>query len=211
MLNTKLRRTSLAILAVVLMLSVFAMTAFAEETDGLLISPNPNADEAVSAEAPAEDGAVLDDGSDIADAEDTEAVADEAEAEADAAEEDKATEEYSSADAGDTDTVGATDDGHDHDHEEEEGFTTSDLILLIIFAVVVIVVAVVCVIKREKVGKYFRGIKSEFKKIVWSPWNQVRKNSIVVIVVVIALAVVIGLLDFLFGNGITELKNLINP
>ena len=233
MLNTKLRRTSLVALAVVLMLSVFVMTAFAEETDGLLISPNPNANDVLAAEDVVDDAADLEVGSDVANAEDAvadteeavadaeDAVADTEEAVADAEdavadEEDKATEEEDSAETDDTTTTGTTDDGHDHDHDHEEeakedGFTTSDLVLLIIFAVVVVIVAIVCIVKREKVGKYFRGIKSEFKKIVWSPWNQVRKNSIVVIVVVIALAVVIGLLDFLFGQGITELKNLINP
>ena len=240
MLNTKLRRTSLVALAVVLMLSVFVMTAFAEETDGLLISPNPNANDVLAAEDVVDDAADLEVGSDVANAEDAvadteeavadaeDAVADTEEAVADAEdavadeedavadEEDKATEEEDSAETADTTATGTTDDGHDHDHDHEEeakedGFTTSDLVLLIIFAVVVVIVAIVCIVKREKVGKYFRGIKSEFKKIVWSPWNQVRKNSIVVIVVVIALAVVIGLLDFLFGQGITELKNLINP
>ena len=65
--------------------------------------------------------------------------------------------------------------------------------------------------KKGKIGEWWRGFKSEFKKIVWSPWNQVKKNVIVVIVVVIVLAVVIGLLDFLFGHGITELKKIINP
>ena len=113
-------------------------------------------------------------------------------------------------------TDGATtDDGHDHDHDHEEeekkGLTTFDIVSLIILGVLIIVGAVYCIKNREKVGKFLRSLKSEFKKIVWSPWNQVRKNTIVVIVVVIVLAVVIGLLDFLFGNGIAELKSLINP
>ena len=88
---------------------------------------------------------------------------------------------------------------------------TADIVLLIIFGVAVIAAAIVCIIKREKVAKFLRSIKSEFKKIVWSPWNQVRKNTIIVIVLVVALAAVIGVLDFLFGQGIAELKNLINP
>ena len=189
MLNTKLRRTSLVVLAVVLMLSVFTMTAFAEETEAVyeadvLVGEGLTAEDGVSVK-----GEDLEVGSSIAD---------------DAADEVVTT----------TGTEETTDDGHDHDHEEEatdDGFTTSDLVLLIIFGVVVIAAAVVCVIKREQVVKFLRSLKSEFKKIVWSPWNQVRKNTIVVIVVVIVLAVVIGLLDFLFGNGIAELKSLINP
>ena len=190
MLNTKLRRTSLVVLAVVLMLSVFTMTAFAEETEAVY-----EADVLVGDGLTAEDGVV------VVKSEDLEVGSSSAD---DAADEVVTT----------TGTEETADDGHDHDHEEEatdDGFTTSDLVLLIIFGVVVIAAAVVCVIKREQVVKFLRSLKSEFKKIVWSPWNQVRKNTIVVIVVVIVLAVVIGLLDFLFGNGIAELKSLINP
>ena len=192
MLNTKLRRTALVSLVVVLMLSVFAMTAFAED---VALITSANAGESVDvATAPEADAADLEVGT---------VVAGEVVKADDAIAEDVVT------------TTGeAAEEEHDHDHEEEaadEGFTTSDLVLLIIFGVAVIVCAILCVIKREKVGKFLRGLKSEFKKIVWSPWNQVKKNSIVVIVVVIVLAVVIGLLDFLFGHGITELKKIINP
>lgn len=185
MLNTKLKRTSLVVLAVVLMLSVFAMTAFA---DDLLVSPNPAADGDVV------DTDAVDDASDVTDksgdtADDTTAADDSSdEVKEDAAKEDD-----------------------DDDSDEEKGFSTSDLVLLIIFIVVAVAVVIYCIVKREKVGKFFRGLKSEFKKIVWSPWNQVRKNTLVVIVLVLALAIIIGLLDFLFGQGITELKNIFNP
>ena len=193
MLNTKLRRTALVSLVVVLMLSVFAMTAFAED---VALITSTNAGESVDVATAPEADADLEVGTVVAD------------------EEVKA-EDATEVEASDATTTGTvTEDEHDHDHEEEaadEGFTTSDLVLLIIFGVAVIVCAILCVIKREKVGKFLRGLKSEFKKIVWSPWNQVKKNVIVVIVVVIVLAVVIGLLDFLFGHGITELKKIINP
>ena len=193
MLNTKLKRISLAILAVVLMISVFTMTAFAEN-ENILVSSNPNAAE-VTEGAAADDGAPENGSADVSEEKKDES----------------ATDEKSDATTGEADDDHA---GHDHDDEEkkeDKGFTTSDLVLLIIFVVVVIIAAVVCIIKRERVGKFFRGLKSEFKKIVWSPWNQVRKNTIVVIVVVVALAAIIGALDYLFGQGITELKNLINP
>ena len=198
MLNTKLRRTALVSLVVVLMLSVFAMTAFAEGED---LITSTNAGESVDIATAPE--------ADVSDLEVGTAVADEEVKAEDAT-------KVEASDATDATTTGTvTEEEHDHDHEEEatadEGFTTSDLVLLIIFGVAVIVCAILCIIKREKVGKFLRGLKSEFKKIVWSPWNQVKKNVIVVIVVVIVLAVVIGLLDFLFGHGITELKKIINP
>ena len=51
----------------------------------------------------------------------------------------------------------------------------------------------------SKVGKFFRGYVSEFKKIVWPTWKQVRKNTLVTIVMVIAVGIFIWLLDFAFG------------
>ena len=196
MFNTKLKRTSLIIVAVVLMLSVFSMTAFAEETElanDILAAP---ADEAVVAGA--EDSVAEDVANEEVAVED---VADEAadeEAADETADEDKTTE-----------TV--VDDDHDHDAETtgaKDGFGTSDIVSLIILGIVVIAIAAYCIVKREKVGKYFRSIKSEFKKIVWSPRDQVRKNTIVVIVVVVALAAVIALADLVFMKGITALSIL---
>ena len=61
----------------------------------------------------------------------------------------------------------------------------------------------------SRIGHFFRGYKSEVKKIVWCPWKQVRKNSLVVLVVVITVAVAICLLDFAFSQGIFELRELI--
>ena len=54
----------------------------------------------------------------------------------------------------------------------------------------------------EKLGHFFRSYKSELKKIVWSPWRQVRKNSLVVFAVVIACAALICVLDIVFTRAI---------
>ena len=87
---------------------------------------------------------------------------------------------------------------------------TGTIISLSILGVIVVVIAIICIIKREKVGKFFRSLKSETKKVVWLPWNQVRKNSIVVIIIVVIVSVVIGLLDFAFSQGIINLGTLFN-
>ena len=92
---------------------------------------------------------------------------------------------------------------------EEEKDIVGTIVSLSILAVIIIVVAIVCIIKREKVGKFFRSLKSEFKKVVWLSWDQVRKNTIVVIVVVVIVAVVIGLLDIAFNQGIINLGKLV--
>ena len=64
---------------------------------------------------------------------------------------------------------------------------------------------VFCVIKREKVGEFLRALKSELKRIVWSSWKDTRKNTLVVLVVVIAITLVIYLfnlvLEMIFGSG----------
>ncbi len=190
MLNTKLRRTSLILLAVVLMLSVFSMTAFADEAvvDGDVLSAPVDAD--ATATEGEED--ISEDTTPVEDTADDAAVADEDKA-------DEATEDSTEADVI---TTG------DAEAEEKDGLGTSDIVSLIILGIVVIVTAVYCIVKRENVGKFFRSIKSEFKKIVWSPRDQVRKNTIVVVVVVVALAAVIALADLIFMKGITALSIL---
>ena len=99
---------------------------------------------------------------------------------------------------------------HDHDDEKEETNIVETIISLSIVGVVLIAVAIYCIVKREKVGKFFRALKSEMKKIVWFSWKDTRKSSIVVIVAVVLIAIVIGVLDFAFNNGIKLLYDLFN-
>ena len=58
-------------------------------------------------------------------------------------------------------------------------------------------------------GKWFRGMKSELKKVVWPTWSQVLNNTLVVIVVSLIFAVILGVIDWLAGRGITALLSLI--
>ena len=62
--------------------------------------------------------------------------------------------------------------------------------------------------KKGKIGEAWRGFKSETKKIVWPTWKQVLKNTGVVLVVVIVCAIIIGLLDYAFSEGIQALTKL---
>ncbi|HBE13586.1 MAG TPA: preprotein translocase subunit SecE [Clostridiales bacterium] len=48
----------------------------------------------------------------------------------------------------------------------------------------------------SKVKQFFRNYKSEIKKITWSSKTDVVKNTAVVLVVMVAAAIVIALLDF---------------
>lgn len=62
----------------------------------------------------------------------------------------------------------------------------------------------------ERIKKFFRNYKSELRKVTWSPAKDVKANTAVVALSVIFMAVVIGLLDYLFSNGIQLLGKLIN-
>jgi len=52
-----------------------------------------------------------------------------------------------------------------------------------------------------RIARWFREMKSELKKVVWPTWNQVRKNTTVVIVAVLVVGVFIVVFDVLFGFG----------
>ncbi len=61
----------------------------------------------------------------------------------------------------------------------------------------------------KRIADYFRALRSEVKKIVWSPWNQVRKNTLVVVVVIVASALLVGVLDYAFRGGLDALASLL--
>ena len=55
------------------------------------------------------------------------------------------------------------------------------------------------------VCQYFRELKSELKKVVWSTPKQVLKNTLVVIACVLVVGIFIWLFDFDAQVGITAL------
>ena len=61
----------------------------------------------------------------------------------------------------------------------------------------------------QKVAKFFREYKSEMKKISWSSGKQTMNNTWVVLVCAIAVAVVVGLVDFGVSKGLVALGSLI--
>ena len=94
---------------------------------------------------------------------------------------------------------------HDHAAEEKaEGFPMW-AVWAIVGGVILVAAVVLCIIFREKVAKFLRVYKSEWKKIVWLPWDQTKKSTLVVLVVLIVCAAVICLLDLGLFEGITAL------
>lgn len=61
----------------------------------------------------------------------------------------------------------------------------------------------------EKIKRFFRSYRSEVKKIVWFSWDQTWKNTLVVLVTTVAIAVVVGLLDWGFTEGVIALSGAI--
>ena len=59
------------------------------------------------------------------------------------------------------------------------------------------------------IGKFFRDTVSEMKKVVWPNKKQIINNTLVVLVVVLLSAVVIFILDAVFGFGLSTVLNLL--
>lgn len=57
-------------------------------------------------------------------------------------------------------------------------------------------------------NKWYREMKSELKKVVWPTWEQVAKNTGVVITMVIIVGAFIALADFGLKSGVSALITL---
>lgn len=60
----------------------------------------------------------------------------------------------------------------------------------------------------SRIKSFARSIKSEVKKISWSPWTDVKKNTFVVVVVIVVCAVALAVVDVVFSEGIKLLGKL---
>ncbi len=97
---------------------------------------------------------------------------------------------------------------HEADAAAEDAanrLTTAEIVWLCIGGAAVLAAIVLCIIFREKVAKFFRVYNSERKKIVWLPWDQTKKSTWVVLVVLAAAAAAICLLDFGLFKGLSKL------
>ena len=55
------------------------------------------------------------------------------------------------------------------------------------------------------IARYFRELRSELKKVVWSTPKQVLKNTLIVIICVLVVGVFIWVFDFVARYGIDAL------
>ena len=61
----------------------------------------------------------------------------------------------------------------------------------------------------RRIAAWFRSCKSEMKKVVWSSPKSVLKNSLMVIGVIVVVALITALLDYVFTQGIIGLNEII--
>ena len=158
--GTLLRKWSAALIAVVLMISLFAMPAFAEE--------------ATSGEQSTEGV--------------TEATT-------------EGVTEATTEGATEGSTEASTGTGSSDKKEDDGKLSVGGIIGICIGAAIVVALVILGVKFRVEIAKYLRVLKSESKKIVWFPWDQTKKNTIVVLIVLIACAAAICLLDFALNKG----------
>jgi preprotein translocase subunit SecE len=63
--------------------------------------------------------------------------------------------------------------------------------------------------KENRVSKFFKDYKSEFKKIAWPSRTQIMKNSALVISAILVFTVVVGGLEYLLETLVGLLANVI--
>ena len=54
--------------------------------------------------------------------------------------------------------------------------------------------------KQNGIAKYFKGVKSDFKKVTWPSFKQIVNNTGTVIASVIVIGLFIFVLDYAFSN-----------
>ena len=92
------------------------------------------------------------------------------------------------------------------DTAEKTDYTES-IINLSVGGVLLIALVVLCIVFRKKIPTWLRSLKSECKKIVWCPKDQLKNSTIVVLVTIVALALVIIALDYGLAEAFELLKD----
>ncbi len=89
------------------------------------------------------------------------------------------------------------------------GLSTAALVWIIVGGVLLVVAVVLCIKFREKLAASLRVYKSEFKKVSWLSWDQTKKSTLVVLVVLIACAALICLVDLGLSKAFLAVINAI--
>ena len=85
---------------------------------------------------------------------------------------------------------------------------TRGIINLCVGAAILVALAVLVIVYRAKIPTWWKGLKSECGKITWCPKEKLKKNTFVVVIIILAIALAIGVLDFVFSRGMILLGEL---
>ncbi len=62
--------------------------------------------------------------------------------------------------------------------------------------------------EKQTKPSFFKGLKSEFKKISWPDRQSTLKQSVAVVVISVVVGIIIAVLDFVFQYGVNFLTSL---
>ena len=188
--KNRLLRLLPVLLALLLVFSASVFAPFAE--------PDDTSSEATTSEVTSSEAASEETSSDTS----SEATSEEASSDASS----EAVAEESSTDG---ESEASTDEEATSDTEsdatEEEAGSSIPWKLIISLIVIVAIVAILFILAKtnsklgQRIAKFFKDYKSEISKISWMPRNELVRSTLVVLAVIVASAIVIGLLDLLFS------------
>ena len=114
----------------------------------------------------------------------------------------------SQTEAGTKEEATKEDETSKEDAEEKKEQMTRGIINLAVGAVILIVLVILAIKFRAKIPSWWKGLKSECGKITWCPKDKLKKNTFVVVIIILSIAVAIGVLDFVFSRGMILLGDL---
>jgi len=53
-----------------------------------------------------------------------------------------------------------------------------------------------------RIGKFFKEVRGEMKKVIWPTWKQLVNNTLIVIAFIILVGVVLAIIDAIFTLGV---------
>lgn len=90
----------------------------------------------------------------------------------------------------------------------KKGLEPTAIVFICIGGALVIAGVVLGIKYREKVRKFLRVYKSESKKVVWLSWDQTKKSTLVVLIVLVIAGAVICLVDLGLSKGLLAFLGL---
>ena len=174
--GTLLNRWLAVICSIILMISLFAVPAFAEETTAGDTNTTAAEDDSTT---------VDEDDSTTADEDDSTT-----------AEEGSTTADKNNAN---------NQNNSNNQNNAPAGLSTEAIVWIVVGGVILVAAVVLCVKFRSKIVKGLRVYKSEFKKVSWLSWEQTRKSTIVVVIILLVCVAVICLLDYVLSTGLLAL------